>query len=611
MSHSVSVIIVNYNGGPLLSECVRCALDSTVPVEVFVSDNASTDTSLIELRLALGGHPRLHILENPSNLGFARANNRALELSGHEFILFLNPDCILAPDTLARMLALFDADADVGMAGCLIRNPDGSEQPGCRRSIPTPWRTFVRLSGLGRLGDENPRFENYLHIGKPLPDEPVRVEAISGAFMLVRREALRRVGPMDEGYFMHFEDLDWCLRFKQGGWKILFEPRVEVMHVGGVCSASRPMAVEYHKHRGMARFYRKFFGENNQLSLYLLILPAIWLRFLLRIIRIPLGWLGVFKDRLPQQEAREVAEHMASPLAAPENTDSVRPRAVVTGATSLIGDYLLPGLLQAGYDVHAVSREPPDYGHHPHFHWHHADITQETPESTRHADVLIHLAPLATLPELLERLDGQAPRRVIGFGSTSMFTKAESALEKERELVAGLNRAEREIAEMGKRYGFRWTVFRPTLVYHLGRDKNVTTIAHFLKRFGFFPIVGEGVGLRQPVHAEDLANAALRAIDNPRSFDKAYNLSGRETLSYREMVRRIAEAIGIRLRMVNIPLPVFRGGISILSRFPRFQHLNSEMVTRISQDMCFDNGVAVTELGFSPRPFLGDTPAQG
>ncbi|MEY2697113.1 MAG: hypothetical protein RL333_1251, partial [Pseudomonadota bacterium] len=121
MEKSVSVIIVNYNGGPLLAECVRSVLESTVPVEVFVSDNASTDSSLIELRLLLGSDPRLRIFENPSNLGFAKANNRVLPLTKSGFILFLNPDCIVGPETLARMLNLFNQDSEIGMAGCLIR----------------------------------------------------------------------------------------------------------------------------------------------------------------------------------------------------------------------------------------------------------------------------------------------------------------------------------------------------------------------------------------------------------------------------------------------------------------------------------------------------------
>lgn len=609
MNTAVSVVIVNYNGGPLLAECVRSVLASTVPVEVWVSDNASTDGSLIDLRLACGGDRRLRIIEHPVNLGFAKANNRALCKARHDFILFLNPDCLMQPDTLARMLVLFECDPRTGMAGCLISNPDGSEQSGCRRSIPTPWRTFVKLTGLDRFAPRDTRFQSYLHTGQPLPEAAAPVEAISGAFMLVRRAAIEVIGPMDEGYFMHFEDLDWCLRFQRAGWKVLFEPRVGITHIGGVCSASRPMAVEYHKHLGMMRFYRKFFGERYESIWALLLIPAIFMRFVLRVVRHAFVQAGLWEDREPRREACRVVERISTGTVPTREAVSPR-RVLVTGATSLIGDYLLPALVNGGFEVHAVSRNPPTYGrHHPSLHWHHVDITRGIPATAGDAEVLIHLAPLATLPPLLQSLAGQGPKRVIGFGSTSVFTKARSAYEKERQLAAGLQSSEQRIAELGRRYGFRWTVFRPTLVYHLGRDKNVTTIAQFLGKFGCFPLVNGGTGGRQPVHAEDLALATVRVIDNPGSYGKAYNLSGGETLSYRHMVMRIAEAIGAPPRLINIPLPLLRGIISLLSLTPRFRLLNPEMANRINQDMCFDHGEAVEDLGFAPRAFMREDSA--
>lgn len=608
MEKSVSVIIVNFNGGPLLAECVRSVLESTVPVQVFVSDNASTDSSLIELRLLLGSDRRLRILENPANLGFARANNRALPLTKSDFILFLNPDCIVGPETLARMLELFEEDPKIGMAGCLIRNPDGTEQPGCRRNIPTPWRTFVQITGLDRFQNVDARFRSYLHIGLPLPETAGPIEAISGAFMLIRRQALIEVGAMDEGYFMHFEDLDWCLRFQQHGWKVVFEPRVEVLHVGGVCTASRPIGVEYYKHKGMARFYRKFFRNRNNLLLYLVLMPGILARFSLRILMQLCALAGIYRLREPRRQATLVAEELSLPHQSKSFQNVDRRKIVVTGATSLIGDYLLPLLTNHGYEVHAISRNPPAYGKASGLIWHSADISREVPESLRVADVLIHLAPLATLPSVLEALGSEAPKRVIGFGSTSLFTKAASALEQERTLVRDLGEAENRIARFAEKYEVNWTVFRPTLVYHLGRDKNITTIAVFLKKFGFFPLVDGSRGKRQPVHAEDLARATLDAMDNPSTFCKAYNLSGAEILPYREMVFRIAETLGLRPRMINIPLPLLQFFIVMVSKIPRFKHLNTEMATRISIDMCFENHDARADFGFSPRTFLEAEP---
>jgi len=280
----VSVIIVNFNGGELLSLCVQTVLSSSIPLEVFVSDNGSTDGSVSLLRCNLGDDTRLSVIENHQNLGFSRANNLAAKWACGEYILYLNPDCILKEGTLTRMLAAMAVYPEAGMAGPLIRNTDGSEQAGCRRAVPTPWRTLVRVLHLNKLFPDHPRFRTFLLNQEPLPVEPAYIEAISGAFMLVRRQAYNQVGPLDEGYFLHCDDLDWCMRFRQAGWKILFVPDVEVVHYKGMCSKDRPIQVLWHKHRGMVRFYRKFFRHQYPLPLMALVVSAVWVRFALLVI---------------------------------------------------------------------------------------------------------------------------------------------------------------------------------------------------------------------------------------------------------------------------------------------------------------------------------------
>ncbi len=276
---AVSVIIVNFNGGPLLSKAVESVLSSTVAVEVFVSDNGSTDGSLSFLHGLAGIDTRLRIIENRKNLGFAHASNIALKQAQGEYALLLNPDAVIKPDTLAQILATLVTYPEAGMAGCLLRNPDGTEQAGCRRCVPTPWRTLVRVFQLDVLFPNHPRFRNFVLTRQPLPDTPVFLEAISGAFMLVRRKALEDVGFLDRKYFVHCEDLDWCMRFRQAGWKILFVPDVEVIHYKGACSKDRPIFVLWHKHKGMIRFYRKFFRHQYPWPLMLLVMIAVWTRF--------------------------------------------------------------------------------------------------------------------------------------------------------------------------------------------------------------------------------------------------------------------------------------------------------------------------------------------
>jgi len=275
----VTAIIVNFNGGPLLTEAVRSVLASSVAVDILVADNGSTDSSLELLRRSVGSDARLRIIENHRNLGFARACNLLFAQARGDYLLVLNPDALIQPDTLERMVKALQAHPEAGMAGCLIRNPDGSEQVGCRRAVPTPWRSLMRVLHLYRFFPHQPRFRDFVLTREPLPPGPVPVEAISGAFMLVDRKVLERVGAFDDAYFMHCEDLDWCMRVRQAGWQILFVPEVEIVHYKGVCSQSRPVRVLWHTHKGMMRFYHKFFRDQYPLPMLALVAVAVWTRF--------------------------------------------------------------------------------------------------------------------------------------------------------------------------------------------------------------------------------------------------------------------------------------------------------------------------------------------
>lgn len=276
MSHAISTIIVNYNAGPLLRGCVDSLLACPLDIEIIMVDNASHDGSLE----GLSESPQVHIIHNSANVGFAAACNIGLQASSAPFLLFLNPDCYFEPGAVATLLAGLQSGERVGMVGGLLVNEDGSEQGGGRRAVPTPWRSFVRAFGLHRFADRWPKLFYDFHLHKqPLPNAPIEVEAISGACLLVRRDAVDDVGLWDEGYFLHCEDLDWCMRFRQKGWKIWFVPDARIYHALGACSQSRRVFVEWHKHKGMMRFYRKFFGHQYPGVLMVLVAAGVWLRF--------------------------------------------------------------------------------------------------------------------------------------------------------------------------------------------------------------------------------------------------------------------------------------------------------------------------------------------
>ena len=276
----ISVIIVNHNAGDYLTECVVSIFDACHSANVIVVDNASTDESLSQLESCFQNEPRLEILRNQQNLGFAVACNMGTRLAEGAYLLYLNPDCLIDENTLPRLLASLRENPDAGMVGGLLLNPDGTEQIGGRRAIPTLWRTLVRAFNLVGLEKRYPRlFSDFNLHRQPLPDKPIEVEAISGACMLVRRDALDDVGGFDEGYFLHCEDLDWCMRCRKNGWKILFVADARVVHYQGVCSRSRPLFPEWHKHKGMMRFYRKHFRHQYPGILMWLVGTGVWLRF--------------------------------------------------------------------------------------------------------------------------------------------------------------------------------------------------------------------------------------------------------------------------------------------------------------------------------------------
>lgn len=273
---SVGVVVVNYNAGALLRDCVDSLLACPLDIEIVVVDNASSDGSLE----GVSESTQIRVIRNPANVGFAAACNIGMQASSAPFLLFLNPDCFLQPSVIATLLAALQSGERVGMVGGLLVNEDGSEQGGGRRAMPTPWRSLVRALGLNHFARRWPNlfFDFHLH-KQPLPDHPIEVEAISGACMLVKREAVADVGLWDEGYFLHCEDLDWCMRFRQHGWKIMFVPDAKVVHQKGACSRSRPVFVEWHKHKGMMRFYRKFFRDQYPGVLMWLVAVGVWSRF--------------------------------------------------------------------------------------------------------------------------------------------------------------------------------------------------------------------------------------------------------------------------------------------------------------------------------------------
>lgn len=256
---STHIIIVNYNAGDWLTRSINSALRYS-QCAVSVVDNNSSDQSAVNAAQAYQGEARLNWIFNQDNKGFAAANNQVLSQLDEEFAVLMNPDCELNEQTLDTMLNVFAAEPTLGLASCRILNEDGSLQVTCRRRFPTPWSALVRLLQLHRVFPSNPKFANFDYGDDVDQSESLEfIEAISGAFMMVRKSALNEIGLLDEAYFMHCEDLDWCKRFEQSSWKVGFVSAASVLHAKGISSRSRPIAVLWTLHRGMNRFFDKFY----------------------------------------------------------------------------------------------------------------------------------------------------------------------------------------------------------------------------------------------------------------------------------------------------------------------------------------------------------------
>jgi GT2 family glycosyltransferase len=289
---TVSAVIVNYNAGGILRDLAVALLSLPEVARVVVVDNASVDGSPERLADA-NRDRRFELLRNDVNRGFGAACNQGAARVDSPYLLFINPDCRIEADALQRLLAALRARPDAGMAGPLILNSDGSEQRGCRRYLPDPRRALMRVLGLGGP-DAHTRVAGFDLTGTPLPNGVIEMEAISGACMLMSREAYARLGGWDEGYFLHCEDLDLCMRLKLLGLKLLFVPDAVVTHAQGVSSRGRNLFVLWHKHRGMWRYFGKFQRQASPPWLTALVWLGIWSRFLLLL---PGAWLASLGHR--------------------------------------------------------------------------------------------------------------------------------------------------------------------------------------------------------------------------------------------------------------------------------------------------------------------------
>lgn len=253
----VSIVIVNWNGCELLSRCLQC-VERTIrqsTYEVFVVDNDSTDGSQDMVRRDF---PKVKLIANSENVGFARANNQAMQIAQGRYILLLNSDAFVKDNTVDHMVNFMDHHPDAAMSSSKLLYEDGRLQPSCAR-FPTLLSELIIAFGLDKLFARSKFFGSYMMTDWDY-NSTRPVEVIMGAFMLVRTELVREIGMLDEAFFMYSEEVDWCYRFHQAGWKVYFVPDVETIHIWGGSSNAVKTETLLRLYRSRVLFFRKHYG---------------------------------------------------------------------------------------------------------------------------------------------------------------------------------------------------------------------------------------------------------------------------------------------------------------------------------------------------------------
>lgn len=265
----IAVVVVTHNSGATIDDCLTRLRASEGIASIRVVDNASSDDSLSIVQRHATVDPRLRFIANPDNPGFAVACNQGAETSGRDaiWLAFVNPDCLVEPDALLRLREHARQLDGSALIGADLVDEAGFRDPAARRRDPDFGRMLAAPATI-RLG-----------VGVDRKRSLQRVDAVSGALMLLPRQLFQRIGGFDRGYRLHAEDLDLCRRARDAGAVVAVANDVRVVHVRGVSSRSRPLFVEWHKHRGLWRYFRKYEADGRSVLIRAAVFLAIWARF--------------------------------------------------------------------------------------------------------------------------------------------------------------------------------------------------------------------------------------------------------------------------------------------------------------------------------------------
>lgn len=273
-----SVITVSYHTGPVLFDMIASVLAQDGLAELIVVNNGNPIHVLEQLERMAESNPRLKCISGHGNVGFAKGNNLGAKAATGDFLFLLNPDSVLEVGDLQKLMAQSRQLSRPHLIGPRILDGSGKEQSGSRRGLLTPWRAFVEVFFLYKFFPNHPLFKRWKWHEADLPADITEVPAISGAAMFIPKDDFWMVGGLDEGYFLHVEDVDFCFMLRKAGAKIFFMPHLSVRHIGATSNAPKPV-VERYKTISLVRYFHKNFSATTPRPLLWILYAAIWARF--------------------------------------------------------------------------------------------------------------------------------------------------------------------------------------------------------------------------------------------------------------------------------------------------------------------------------------------
>ena len=600
---SISIVIVNFNSGAFLEAAITSLRRLTPSSELIVVDNDSSDTSVDFLKC----QPGLRLIKLDKNYGFGAASNIGAAKATSDLILFLNPDAFMPEGTLRKMAEYLAAHPESGICGALLLDFQGREQAGSRRHDPTLFRACGKVVRSIRPLRMLPTFDRH---DEPLPKSSVYVDAISGACMMVRRGVHEQISGFDEEYFLHFEDLDYCRRAREHGWKIGFLPDAPVFHYQGGSGSVTEISLLRHKGKGLSRYLNKFGAQG--------VLPRAIRACILSV----LGLFGkvlfiAISGRRNQHAVQGTRRGESSLVKIGQTLTGQNPAVLVFGARTDVGDALNSRLNACGLRTVSVTR--------------HSDAVRTSPfANTIHPEMavrnnigvglnavaVVSLCPIWELSAYESFLGASLGDRApwIALSSTSAVTKMESNDECSP-IASRLREGEEWLGRFRSGASGSTIILRPTLIYGGMRNRNINKIKLLARYTRIFLNLEFAEGRRQPIHCDDIAEwtTALlsQTLDEPgkaapgngESKVTLVELSGGETVSFTEMVKRTQAAACVG----GVKLVCSRGSVrfffALVNWLPWFSEVPKDFVRRLEKDFLFSNNKALALQPQSLRRF--------